>query len=584
MKKTNDSAGKWKPLMKKSPYLLLAVPAAAAAVHLLSRAARRVWGRKYTVSFDGADVPAQTVPSGGKLEEPAVPVREGYSFAGWYADPANGEAWNFDTDRAASDCTLYAVWEKNAEEPFAENVPDKDFSKMETAEGQEAAYDYRLNFRPAVVDGVQPYVGDTMPYYEDGVFYLYYLKDGGDSYNHSIFLTTTTDFVTFTEHEGPIIESTRGGGQDDWAGTGSIVKVGEKYWFFYTGHTHDESYEYMEKLMLAVGDDLFHFKKVAGWEMVPPVELGQKRDFRDPYACYDPETNKIYMTVTASKDGVAHILKYTMEPDLTDIQYEGILLTDPTKTFWNLECSDCFQIGDTWYITYSGQNDSLWYAMSDSRFGTYTEPVRLEGKLFYAARHVSDGANHYMVGWARRSESPSTIHAFSAWGGIMACQQLVQNPDKTLSLAPIVGVREAMNQRRALRIGGTTAVLDSGACCDVFTAYERFLLTGAFRFTGDGSFGLDFENEKRIAVFPEAECIRLCIDGASADTAEIAVKLEKNRDYAFTYVQEGSIGVFYIDGLAALTVRLYGTSGKPIRLFAENNRVVFSCLREYTMA
>ena len=34
-------------------------------------------------------------------------------------------------------------------------------------------------------------------YYEDGIYYIYYLKDGGDSYNHSIYLATTEDFVTY---------------------------------------------------------------------------------------------------------------------------------------------------------------------------------------------------------------------------------------------------------------------------------------------------------------------------------------------------------------------------------------------------
>ena len=43
------------------------------------------------------------------------------------------------------------------------------------------------------------------------------------------------------------------------------------------------------------------------------------------------------------------------------------------------------------------------------------------------------------------------------------------------------------------------------------------------------------------------------------------------------------MGVFYVDGQAALTVRLYGVSGKPIRLFAENNSVEWSALREFTM-
>jgi len=554
-------------------------------------------GKTYTVSFDGnfggaPAIPSQTVASGKKVDAPADPVRDGYVFLGWTQDINLGEYWDFSADKVKADCTLYALWDTNTEDAFASNIQDKDFSAMKTPGSQETAYEYRLNFLPEV-DGIhQPYVGDPMPYYEDGVFYLYYLKEGGDSYNHSIYLTTTTDFITFTEVDEPILESSRSGGQDSWAGTGNIVKVEDRYYFFYTGHAPNDSYEYMEKIMLAVGDDLYHFEKVEEWEMIPPAELGQKRDFRDPQAYYDPETNKIYMTVTAAKDGVARILKYTMDPNLTNIRYEGILLTDPTGDFWNLECSDCFQIGDKWYLTYSGQDDTLWYAVSDSRFGEYSLPVRLEGKLFYASKQVSDGVNNYMVGWTRRSESPSSTQEVSAWGGNMAIQQLIQNPDGTLALAPVENVRKAFTERRELLIPGTAAAVDAGsryAYTDVFTAYERFMITGEFRFTGDGSFGLAFdynkapENYKMISVDPKAGCVRLSFNEDSADITEIAVDLEKNRDYSFTYVQEGSVGVFYIDGMAALTVRLYGVTGKPIRLFAENNSVVFSCLREYTM-
>ena len=42
------------------------------------------------------------------------------------------------------------------------------------------------------------------------------------------------------------------------------------------------------------------------------------------------------------------------------------------------------------------------------------------------------------------------------------------------------------------------------------------------------------------------------------------------------------MGVFYVDGLAALTVRLYGVTGRPVRLFAENNTVTLSNLKLYT--
>lgn len=42
---------------------------------------------------------------------------------------------------------------------------------------------------------------------------------------------------------------------------------------------------------------------------------------------------------------------------------------------------------------------------------------------------------------------------------------------------------------------------------------------------------------------------------------EREIALEPGMDYFFTYVQEGSVGVFYIHGVAALTVRIYGASG-----------------------
>ncbi len=105
--------------------------------------------------------------------------------------------------------------------------------------------------------------------------------------------------------------------------------------------------------------------------------------------------------------------------------------------FWNLECTDTFQIGNTWYLTYSAQDDTLWYATASEPFGPYGEPQRLDAKLFYASKHVDDGENYYMVGWARRSESPSSTQDVAAWGGNLVVQKLIQKADKTLALAPV---------------------------------------------------------------------------------------------------------------------------------------------------
>ncbi len=193
----------------------------------------------------------------------------------------------------------------------------------------------------------QAFVGDCMPYYEDGVYYIYYLKEGGDSFRHSIYLTTTTDFVTYTEYDDPILTASEETAQDEWVGTGSVVKVEDTYYLFYTGHAASGDFEFNETIMLAKGDSLTSFEKVSDWEMIPDASLGQKRDFRDPQAYYDEESGNLIFTITAAQDGIARILKYTVSKDLSEITYDGIIFTDPIGKVYNLECSDTFKIGDT---------------------------------------------------------------------------------------------------------------------------------------------------------------------------------------------------------------------------------------------
>ena len=65
-----------------------------------------------TVSFDtngGSTVQAQNVAYGGKAQEPAVPTKPGYTFAGWHL---NGEAYDF-TSPVTEDMTLTAQWTAN---------------------------------------------------------------------------------------------------------------------------------------------------------------------------------------------------------------------------------------------------------------------------------------------------------------------------------------------------------------------------------------------------------------------------------------------------------------------------------------
>ena len=74
----------------------------------------------YTVTFmAGGGVPApapQTVSPGRKLTQPGPMTMAGSGCAGWYTEPEFTTRWNFAVDAATGDITLYAKWEKAADD------------------------------------------------------------------------------------------------------------------------------------------------------------------------------------------------------------------------------------------------------------------------------------------------------------------------------------------------------------------------------------------------------------------------------------------------------------------------------------
>lgn len=448
---------------------------------------------------------------------------------------------------------------------------------------------YKNFFLPEKKGISQPFVGDCMPYYEDGVYYIYYLKEGGDSFRHSIFLATTTDFLTYEEQEEPVlVSSDDSAAQDAWIGTGSVVKIDDTYYLFYTGHADDGQHEFNETVMLATSDNLRTFEKVADWEMIPDESLGQKRDFRDPQAYYDEESGNLIFTITAAQDGVARILKYTVSKDLSEITYDGIIFTDPIGKVYNLECSDTFKIGDYYYLTYSAQDDTLWYARSTEPYGPYEEPVRMDNPLYYAAKHVDDGENYYMAGWARRSQSETSTSSINEWAGNLVVQEIHQKEDGSLVLAPVKAVEDQYQIESPVTVENGAVILEAGeerVNQEIGSNSDSYMVKGSFTYTGQGSFGLAFdfkdgeENDKLIALDTKAQMMYLQFKGGKRRITELDMDLAEGETYNFTYIQENSVGVFYIDDHKAFTVRLYRVENKPLRVFAQNCSVTFENLQ-----
>lgn len=80
----------------------------------------RLAKKTYKVNFEtekGVPVPVeQSLGYGGNALEPSLqPIKEGYTFEGWY-NKHNNSPWDFTNDRVIENITLYANWRKN---PYA---------------------------------------------------------------------------------------------------------------------------------------------------------------------------------------------------------------------------------------------------------------------------------------------------------------------------------------------------------------------------------------------------------------------------------------------------------------------------------
>ena len=69
---------------------------------------------KVTVTIDNGDGTSTKVEvnKGDKLAKPADPVRDGYTFGGWFSDEACTKAFDFDA-AVGGDVTVFAKWTKN---------------------------------------------------------------------------------------------------------------------------------------------------------------------------------------------------------------------------------------------------------------------------------------------------------------------------------------------------------------------------------------------------------------------------------------------------------------------------------------
>lgn len=292
-----------------------------------------------------------------------------------------------------------------------------------------------INFFPMTDEA---FVGDTMPFFENGkmnVFYLADMRDDKAGY-HPWALMQTEDYCTY-EKQGEVIPySTQVDGQDLALGTGCVMKDNNGlYHAFYTGHNDRRMPK--EAIMHATSTDMLNWTKVPEDTFIANEKYSLE-DFRDPYVFYVEEEQCYWMLVVTRYQQNGVIVKYTSK-DLSKWTDQGVLFTDDMGYGTNLECPSLLQYNGVWYLAFSDQwpNRLVHYRVGKSINGPFTalEKDTLDGNGFYAGRMETDGENLYMVGWNPTKVGHEDTNEYN-WGGSMVIHQLRQHEDGTLT--PIV--------------------------------------------------------------------------------------------------------------------------------------------------
>lgn len=290
------------------------------------------------------------------------------------------------------------------------------------------------------------WVGDVIPWQEDGVFHLFYLhetrrvpKDGMPWHR-----VVTGDLVTFGER-GVAIDSAGAAAADFNIYTGSIVldEHGTHH-AFYTGQNPDRRGRDglpLQLVMHATSRD-----GMQSWQRHPSDSFGatagyETADWRDPFVFWDAEAAVWRMLITARHvEGPARRRGVIAQCTSHDLRTWRAVepFWDPRRHVAH-ECPEVFEWNGWWYLVYSEFSESFTtrYRMSRSLHGPWIVPEHdtLDGRAYYAAKSAARDGRRFFFGWIASREGSTDDGAWQ-WAGTLSILEAEQREDGTLRFHP----------------------------------------------------------------------------------------------------------------------------------------------------
>lgn len=451
-------------------------------------------------------------------------------------------------------------------------------------------------------NSVVGYVGDPMPFYEDGVMNVYYLQDGRNTWLgfHPFALMTTTDMVSYHDH-GEVIPYVDSIYSEDLAlGTGSIIKGKDGYYHcFYTGFNGNKSsgLPFKEKIQHAVSTDKIN------WTKIPEHGFyGGQDDFRDPYVYYNETDDTYYMLVTTRQNNHGVIKQYKSK-DLTTWTDNGVFFKNDAGSY-NMECPTFFYYNGYYYLSYSeqGSHRVTHYRYKKNLSDPWIRPTvdYFDGEGFYAGRMEKGFDSLFIYGWCG-TKSGDFDQAEFDWAGSLVTLELIQQEDGTLAPSMPKQYKETFDTQVAYRAlsGKLIEKFDFDRNEQKSVAMEKLsdnITRMSFKLKTKGLLGecglsfnsrvddvlgtlnisFDFENGK-------VHYYNNVYSFEDYGTPQITVpfEFETNKEVDVDIIIDDQIITVYVGGKIALTTRMINMVGQNFSFYGNKAEASFSEVKFY---
>jgi beta-fructofuranosidase len=468
----------------------------------------------------------------------------------------------------------------------------------------------QLNYKPD--DG---WAADFIPFYWQGEYHLFYLKDYRDKLGHGEGTPwchlVTRDFVHFVDH-GECLARGSVEDQDLYVFTGSVLAAEGKFHIFYTGHNpHLRAAGRPEQaIMHAVSDDLHHWKKVPADTFFAPADRFEPHDWRDPFVFWNAEAQAYWMILAARlqagpsrRRGCSGLCTST---DLVHWEVQAPFYAP--GLYYTHECPDVFRMGDWWYLLFSEFSEACVtrYRMARSVTGPWITPNvdTFDGRAFYAAKTAEGDGHRFLFGW-NPSQTGQQDYADWNWGGNLVVHEVTQRADGTLATRLPASVKQYFANPQPVRFdpaaepqrppaGAGQVVLDAPGSFRYMSAGglpETALLEATAVFT-ESTKGLGVmlrasaDGEAGYYVRVEPRRGRLVFDAwprpgdrPSMLELERPIAVRPGQPVQLTVYVDGTICEVYLDHQAAMSARMYNHPAGHWGLFVSEGGASFSDVR-----